>query len=202
MKRLAVLSVLALAACASPNEGNSESGLTAPAVDVCQEVHAFAAAKVKTVTVVPYLTIDSGVSGELVHCLPTTWEHGYVYVPVYAVRLHGLHKGDVLLVTAEMQVTNDTGVNVMLDTQLTLGALDFQDPNLLRITSHNGFNVTPGMHHGTSHKNAAVIMTRSYDDAYLVLWAWAATNGLPAASLTVDQNYGRIQGIVLRGGSQ
>jgi hypothetical protein len=132
---------------------------------------------------------------EMVTCLPTVYQPNYKFFPIYAIEVD-LKAGDTLQAFAEFQVTNNTGVNVMIASQIQLTKdLGFRTPGWKAVTQHNGFNVTPAMHYGVMTKIGAIRLTEDFK-GYLVLFAWAATNANPNTSLRVDRNYGQLQYII------
>jgi hypothetical protein len=133
---------------------------------------------------------NSGDFSELVRCLPTDMikVNGgmeYRFFPVVAAKVE-LQAGQTVLVTAEFEVTNDTGANIMIASQLLLvrdlGEGNPEASGSVPLGEGNGFNVTPDMHHGLTTKVAQHTLSKDFT-GYLVLYAWAATDAFPAGTL-------------------
>jgi hypothetical protein len=136
---------------------------------------------------------NSGDSSERTTSLPiptvATSEHFRV---VYSVPVT-LVEGDVLLVAAEMQVTNPHTYNVMCMSFLALTNSETATTGRA-LNEVNGRNVTPGMHHDQHTKVATFQATSAHAGPRFVnLVAYAAsTAALAGHTLKVDADYGRL----------
>src|SRR5205085_981943 len=78
---------------------------------------------------------------------------------IYSVRIPDIREGDVLLVTAEAQVTDDLGINVFVGAQFSLA----DDPHAIKgigFSRGNGTNVTPDIHHLVVNRTQVFRATR------------------------------------------
>jgi hypothetical protein len=136
---------------------------------------------------------------ELVLCVPNTIN--YVKYPVYAVSLSGLKTGMVVMVDAEVEVTNDTIYTYMFGDQLVLSpSLSCDDGTPL--DQANTTNLMPIVHHLTSFKGAVYAVTKADEGTrYLLLCAWVSTDATMEGGLKVERGYGGLEGTVVKGGS-
>lgn len=115
---------------------------------------------------------------------------------VYSQKLE-LAEGQVLLVVAEIQVTNDLGYNVFVASQLVLAG-EPDDVKGKEITAANGRNLTPDMHHEQQTKSGTYeVASADEGPRYLNLVVWSA--GSQASSgdvIAVDQGYGKLSVLV------
>lgn len=140
---------------------------------------------------------ETGPNSEVIKALPvpTTATSGSKRV-VYSQQLT-LSEGQVLLASAEFQVTNDLGYNVFVASQLILA----DDPSTTTgrpITAANGRNVTPDMHHDQQTKVGTHEVTKSDSGSRyvnLVVWS-AASRALAADLLNVNPGYGDLSVLV------
>ena len=110
-----------------------------------------------------------------------------------------LHEQQVLLATAEFQVTNQIDKNVLVASQLILG----KRPDSITgvpVTPANGQNVTPAMHHGQQTKVGSILVGPTPADSgvrYLNLVVWAAmTTWRPGDQIRMDRGYGRLTAVL------
>ena len=108
-----------------------------------------------------------------------------------------LHEQQVLLATAEFQVTNQIDKNVLVASQLILG----KRPDSITgvpVTPANGQNVTPAMHHGQQTKVGSILVEPADSGVrYLNLVVWAAmTTSQPGDQIRIDRGYGRLTAVL------
>lgn len=108
-----------------------------------------------------------------------------------------LTEGQLLLATAEFQVTNDFGYNVFVASQIVLA----DQPGSTRgrpITAANGRNVTPDMHHDQQSKVGTYEATNGDTGSrYVNLVVWSAASQAQAADrLQIDAGYGDLSLLV------
>lgn len=104
-----------------------------------------------------------------------------------------LVEGDVLLVTAEFQMTNDLGANVYVGSQLVL-AEDASAVTGAGVGRAGGENITPDVHHGHQTRSATYQVTAADEGTRhvnLVVWA-ASSRAVSDWKLTVDRGYGQL----------
>lgn len=143
--------------------------------------------------------LTSGNSGERLTTLPVTVSAPYERHVIYSVPLPQLATGEALLALAEAELTNDLGYNVMVSSQLILATSETATVGS-EISEANGFNITPDMHHGVVVKHGVFVAPGNYANRYVNLVAWAAsTAAQPGAALAVEQDYGRLELLRLRG---
>lgn len=136
--------------------------------------------------------IDSGDSSELVTTIPVTKGAPYSKHVIYSVPVGDLSAGDTLLVSSEMESTNNLGFNVMQCSTLTVtdsptatGGLD--------ATETNCYNISPNMHHGVTPKVGSLAITEDMADRYVNLVVYSAAYLATASStLKIEPDYGRL----------
>lgn len=108
--------------------------------------------------------------------------------------------GDILLATADMQVTNGLGYNVSVVTHLLLASGCLTDGT--EIAEANGENAIPDVHHEVASRAGMITVAAGNSRQFVVLVAWAAsTAAQPGHYLQVNQDYGRTNVMLLtRGG--
>jgi hypothetical protein len=158
-----------------------------------------ALSKISTVEMVGAQTyFDTGAYSELITCVPSTWPHDYLMLPLFAMRFTDLHEGDVFQIDVESEFTNDVDTNFMVAMFLTLGP----SPTPIfaeQVTKPSGYNITPGSHHGIFPKGATYRVPRDMAEAYLTVNVYAADGRyLMPSFLKVEQNYGRMSGLINR----
>jgi len=108
-----------------------------------------------------------------------------------------LDAGRVLLAVAELQTTNDLGINVFVGSQVILATSPSATAGR-EITAANGGNVTPDMHHGQQTKSGTYQTTAGDTGTRyvnLVVWAAAGRSGT-GQQLSVDRGYGRLSVLI------
>lgn len=138
-----------------------------------------------------FRTSDHG--GELVSSLPIGKDASNTDKRVVFSEPLDAHAGQILMATAEFQVTNDLGVNVFVGSQIIL-ADSPTDTAGTAITPANGENVTPDEHHGQQSKAGMLsIPPGAVRTRYVNLVVWSsATSADSGARLRVDQGYGKL----------
>ena len=100
--------------------------------------------------------------------------------------------GEILQITAAIEVTNDLGYNVSFVTNLTLGTVTGVPG--MEINEGAGENVTPSMHHGErTIARQWKVPTNMPLHRYVQLTCWAASSrGGSTARLAIMQDYGHL----------
>ena len=181
-----LLPLLILTSCAK-----YEAPPTAPALSTCTPVLNMNNIQYVNVSDAPIQLFDSKPGNEIVQCLNTFWplrNNRYEFYPLYSFYISGIKAGGLVELDAELEVTNDSKVNMQIGTYYSVG------PNLVMSggpTAANGYNVTPGMHHGKVFQMAKYIASADFS-GYITLVGYSGTDGLPQAFLTVHKNSGRM----------
>lgn len=104
-----------------------------------------------------------------------------------------LRAGDIIVVNAEYEVTNDLGYNVMLAGQVRLVPNAGDTEGGIELTEANGFNVTPGAHHGKMVHVGMYQAPADLGPQHVNVIAYSASSvAQPGAAVTVDWDYGRL----------
>lgn len=131
--------------------------------------------------------------GERVDTLPII--KGDRFFAVHSVKTGPIATGDVLQVTADMEVTNDCGYNVGLGSFMVLAPTDSgvtRSPETT-IAFAAVFNVTPDMHHGLVTRVGTLVASQDYPTgAYVNFVAYAQSSLLTCAGLHVERGYGQM----------
>ncbi|HWA92223.1 MAG TPA: hypothetical protein VG889_19450 [Rhizomicrobium sp.] len=130
-----------------------------------------------------FATYDTGNNSELLTSLPGD----DVKRVVFSVNVGSVNAGDILVVDAETEMTNDTGSPSRLTAQLILGSSASATTGT-ELDENNNFYITPDMHHGVRVKASIKGFSSSSSSTYVNLVVW----GNPG-TLTVEQDYGRLQ---------
>jgi len=135
---------------------------------------------------------NTGNSSELITSLPVTTGSPYQRKIIYSQQLNDIKAGEIIEVLSEFEVTNDLGFNVMIASIIIL-ADNPTDVTGIEITEANGYNVTPGMHHGTTIKVGTYIVTADYAIKYVNVIGYAASTAASSGNvITVEHDYGRL----------
>ena len=136
---------------------------------------------------------DSGNFSELVASLPAT-DDDSPYAPevIFSAEIARISEGDIIQVMAEFEVTNDLGYNCMIASQVVLADAATSTSGT-EITEANGFNITPGMHHGTTVRVGAYVASEDYTSVFVNVIGYAASSAAqPGDTLAVEPDYGRL----------
>ena len=126
---------------------------------------------------------DSGDHSELLTSLPgDNTKH-----VVYSLDIGPVSTNDILVVDAEVEMTNDTGSPSRLSAQLVL-ASSATATNGTALDENNNFYITPDMHHGVRVKASVKQITSQNPANFVNLVVW----GSPG-TLTVEDDCGRLQ---------
>lgn len=143
--------------------------------------------------------IDSGDSSELVTTIPVTSGGAYQKRVVYSVPVGDLAPGDTLLVSSEMESTNNLGFNVMQCSTITVT----DSPTATAgsdATETNCYNISPNMHHGVTPKVGSFAVTADMPDAHVNLVVYSAAYLATASStLKIEPDYGRLVVTIIKG---
>jgi hypothetical protein len=131
-----------------------------------------------------FTTYDSGTPSEQYATLPGT----NAKYAIYSVDVGPVSAGDILDITGEVEMTNDTGSPVRLSAQVVL-ASSSTGTSGTQVDNNNNFYITPDMHHGVRVKAGIVVVPSTADHLYVNFVCWA--NGL----LTVESGLGKIQAL-------
>jgi hypothetical protein len=136
-------------------------------------------------------TFNSGDSSEMISCLPSLFPHAVLPLPVFRVKLQNIKANDAVVIFADMEVTNDFPIDFMFVTFITVGKFE--------VAEAQGYNVTPGMHHGSTTRNAVYVSPNDQDEIEITLWAYGADGALFTPTyVIVEPDYGRLSGVVIR----
>lgn len=145
-----------------------------------------------------YSTITAfttGNSGEQVASLPVGPASPRV---VFAVAVPDVRAGDLLVVLAEVQATNDLGYNCLFTSQLLLTTGPAVTTGI-EVSEANGTNITPAMHHHAMAKVGTYMADTDLGDRHVVLACRADASLAKAGDLlTVDADYGRLSVLRIR----
>lgn len=137
--------------------------------------------------------LTTGAGSELVPALPVPARATASSRRVVYSQKVTLEEGQVLLAVAEYEVTNNLNTNIFVASMIVL-TTEATSVTGRKITSANGQNVTPAMHHGQQTKNGTFQVTAS--DAgvrYVNLVAWSAsTAATPGDAVVINPGYGRL----------
>lgn len=140
----------------------------------------------------------------LTPCLPTfnTPQKAYLW-PIFVKTLKNVKAGELYLFYYDFEVTNNTGTNVQVTSQLYIspdGVLGQPGVAGQTISAYNGFNVSQAMHHGVLTKTVPWVADRAYSVLYVQVLSAAATDGAPEGSLLEIHtgNYERFTATLVR----
>ena len=147
---------------------------------------------------------NTGHSSEKVTSIPiATNDLPPTFHVLYSQKLRDLKEREVLLVLSEWEATNDEAAkhndplyNVQMASYITLGdsPTDTTRSESREITEANGYNITPGMHHGVGTKVGTFVVPAALTGTkYVNVVVYAASSrASPGDTLTIMQEYGRL----------
>jgi len=135
----------------------------------------------------------SGNSSELVTYLPVTNGNPQVHVVVFCIDLGAPPVGgEVLAVTGDMEVTDDLGYEVSINTHLLLTD-SCTTVDGTEISEANGSNITPSIHHLAPSRAGVLVVENGNSRHAVIMAAWAASTGArPGDQIKVEGDYGRL----------
>lgn len=134
---------------------------------------------------------------ESVSTIAITQNNQYIRTVLYSLKIDKLRAGDFMIISAEYEVTNNHGVNVMIASKIILSDSPTSSEGIL-VDQANGFNVTAGNHHGLITKSRSYRVKEDMQDVYLNLVAWSASTAVkPGALLKIEQRYGHLDAIII-----
>lgn len=138
---------------------------------------------------------NTGSFSEQVTSLPVTSD-GSAKRVVFSQQV-SVRAGDVILVLAKFEITNPYQYNIM-GARYTLLCNSAGATNGTEITEAASMNVTPAIHHDI-HVDVGTMTVANGGTKYINVIAWAAASS-PGANdaLVVEQDYGRLSGVILR----
>jgi hypothetical protein len=142
---------------------------------------------------------NSGNSSERINTLPLTQGSPYTRRSVFSIELPELKAGDVISARGTFEVTNDNAYNVMAARLLLIGDTGGATTGT-DISEAAGFNVTPAMHHGVIMDFGSYVVPADLPAGKrLNMVAYAAASAAPVsgAEITVEQDYGRLEVMVI-----
>jgi len=130
-----------------------------------------------------------------------TWVPYREYV-LYSTKVENLQENDLLSITTEFEVTNNTGINLMIASSVKLcDSATSVKGNIL--ISANGFNVSPSMHHGVMTHARQIKLNKDYGDKYVnVIIVAASTDAKPIHRLKIEKEYGHLDIMVFKNKNQ
>ena len=121
---------------------------------------------------------------------------GYQFCTVYSIRLPDISPGDILQLSAQCEVTNDSGLNIMEGHYIQLRST--QSPSM-RVTAACGTNIDPTRHHSVITASRNYIVPMALSDVYLELVIYSqGFDNQTTGSLTVMAGYGHLDCILIR----
>lgn len=146
-----------------------------------------------------YNHFDTFDNGEQVDCLPVARKPQKRVV--YSLRLTNLKRGDIIMVNAQSEITNELpneqramlgGVIILTDGPQTLNVRE-------EVTEPYGYNCDRWVHHCTHQTSAYWLVKEDYEEVYLnyILYS-VSLAGYNLGTVEVERDYGRMTGLVLR----
>lgn len=132
----------------------------------------------------------------------------YVMYPIICLPIGEIKAGDVISIPAAYcQVSSQMPYYLMVGSWLTLhdhphsvatAGLDGWG-DFVEVSEATTTNITQIVHHHPVRQSGHITVPRDIEDAYLIFWVYAASSAYDGTSvLTVDQDYGRLEGAVYR----
>lgn len=90
--------------------------------------------------------------------------HKYV---LFSIPISVINKDDVLQITSEFEVTNDTLINLMIASAIELCDSETSTSGII-VDQNNGFNINPMQHYGVTTKARAYKSYSYYDNKFLI----------------------------------
>lgn len=141
-------------------------------------------------------TYVSGDSGELLGGMTIGTSAGAATQYVVMQIPLEVEAGDVLYAWAEIETTHEQAYNAAIFTQLWLND-NATDTSGLEITETNGYNISPDMHHGVSHKSGMIVCPAA-GQKYVTLVAAAFHSSSGGQTMILEQDYGKLTVLHLR----
>lgn len=142
---------------------------------------------------------NTGSTSENVQTIPVgSSSSAAVRTTLFSISLPKLRAGSVLWFGTKAQATNDLGFNVMLAGFHWLTHDGSYASRSLELSEANGYNITPGMHHGTIVDFGCVELSSAPSGRVLSYIVYSASTAASSGdTLRVDQDYGRLSGFHL-----
>lgn len=141
---------------------------------------------------------------ELISALPITGGSDangpdpYKKICIYRSGEVEIMKDDIVQISSYGEATNDRKYNIMFGWNTRLE--DKNGKQLLELTEGKGYNITPDMHHGVFTDVGIVKIEKDFGKCFVSTYVWAAAYRSSAGhTLKVEQDYGRLSGIILKG---
>ncbi len=135
---------------------------------------------------------NTGDHSELVSQLHLTTGQPYEFTRIFSQRVTDLKKGDVLQVLSEFEATCDLSHGAMFAAYVMLATTETGVTGTT-ICEASGYNITLAMHHGIMTKVGTLALTRSYDEAWVNVIAYAASVYAGSSEyLEIMDDYGRL----------
>jgi len=106
------------------------------------------------------------------------------------VYVGNLNVGDTLIVTSQLQVTNDLSVNVHFACQLIIDDSETGVEEIACLNRYGTLNVTPDMHHYTVRPCAIHTVESAVQNAWVKLIGWSEQG------LSIDQGRGQLDVLI------
>ena len=126
-----------------------------------------------------------------------TWSP-YTRHVLLSVELNDWRAGDLLIISSEHQVTNDTGINLQNSSLMILGESAKATVGDI-VIQPKGYNIDQQMHHGIITHSRTYRVSKSYAKVYLNLVVYAASDiAKPTHTLRYDRGQSHLDVIVVK----
>jgi len=116
---------------------------------------------------------------------------------LFTIYLKELKKDDVLLITSEFEVTNNTNINLMIASTIELCDSE-NSTNGIIVDPNNGFNINPQQHHGVTVKSRLFKINKDMTDKYMNVIIWTASSAATSQDyLKIEPNYGHLDVLII-----
>lgn len=116
----------------------------------------------------------------------------YNFQVLMSVKVQNIKSGDLLVVTSEYEVTNNTGVNLQTSFYVVIG--DKPDSiEGVRIDAAKGYNIDQMMHHGTHTIAKIYKCTSDISEGYINVVVYSVSSAYrPGMSLIMEKGYSHL----------
>ena len=126
-----------------------------------------------------------------------TWSP-YTKHVLLSVQLNDLKEGDLLIISSEHQVTNNSGINLMNSSLIILGETESSTVGDV-VIAPKGYNIDTQMHHGIITHSRTFRVNKAYSQVHLNLVVYAASDiAKPHHMLRYDKGQSHLDVMVLK----